>query len=277
MNLVMTVKSVAKLNLFLHVTGRRGNGYHELQTVFQLIDLHDSLTFTVPEDAPSGSLALHSAQPDLPLDDNLVLRAAALLREHCAMPQASADIQLVKRIPMGAGLGGGSSNAAATLKALNSLWQCGLDTEQLCRLGLRLGADVPLFIKGRTSWGSGVGEVLVPIELPAAVFLVIWPGVTVSTAEIFSHPELTRNSPTIRIADFLAGSCRNDCEMVVRKLYPQVDQALNWLSQFGPARMTGTGSSVFAKFSDSSEAQALLTRLPKSYQGFVVKSLNHSL
>jgi len=273
----LTYKSPAKLNLFLHIIRRRPDGYHELQTVFQLVDLYDTLEFSNPRAAPPGLLSLRCDQPGLPLDNNLILQAAKYLREYSNHPQYCATIKLDKLIPTGAGLGGGSSNAAITLMALNELWSTGLSLEQLCEIGLELGADVPLFIRGKSAWATGVGEFLEPIELPESYYLIIWPGVAVSTAEIFSQENLTRDSSTIKIADFLAGRVHNDCESVVRKLYPAVDEAFNWLDQFSQARLTGTGSCVFASFKDYSAASVVLAEVPGKFKGFLVKGLNQLL
>jgi 4-diphosphocytidyl-2-C-methyl-D-erythritol kinase len=267
-------RSPAKLNLFLHILGRRADGYHELQTIFQLVDLCDILVFEVPANVPQGLLSLHCDNPVVPLDNNLILQAAKKLQQTTAGQSKSISIKLTKKIPMGAGLGGGSSNAATTLLALNELWSLGLSNRELAEIGLSLGADVPLFINGQSAWGTGVGEVLEPLELPLCHYLIIWPGVSVSTAEIFSQESLTRDSSAIKIADFLAGSGQNDCEQVVRSLYPAVDEALNWLDQFGRARLTGTGSCVFASFETIAEANAVLARLPKQYKGFVAGGLN---
>lgn len=270
----MELKSPAKLNLFLHITGRRQDGYHELQTVFQLIDLCDTLSFSRPDLAPPGSLSLRCDTPGIPLENNLIIDAANHLKQAANCQYASADISLVKRIPMGAGLGGGSSNAAITLLALNQLWELGLSMQQLSRIGLQLGADVPLFIKGRSAWASGVGELLEPIELPQQFYLVLWPRVAVSTAEIFSQEQLTRDSQAIKIADFLAGRYRNDCEPVVRRLYPVVDEALNWIAQFGHGRLTGTGSCVFVAFTREADAHQALASVPDKYIGYVAAGLN---
>lgn len=265
----------AKLNLFLHVTGRRADGYHELQTLFQLLEYGDSMEFAHAED---GVLALHvpsvAGNTVLPLDNNLILQAAHRLKSLCPQQDAGASITLYKRIPLGAGLGGGSSNAALTLLALNALWQLNLSVEQLCEIGVKLGADVPVFIRGRSAWAEGIGERLQPVELAESWYLVITPECAVSTAEIFSHEQLTRNSPAITIADFLAGRARNDCESVTRKLYAEVDAALNWLAQFTDARMTGTGSSIFASFPDKESADTILAKLPVHLSGFVAKGIN---
>ena len=265
----------AKLNLFLHILGRREDGYHDLQTLFQLLDAGDTLRFAT---APRGELQLHlstnSTGQVVPLADNLILKAARLLRDHVGKPQLGAEIQLEKQLPMGGGLGGGSSDAATTLLALNQLWELSLTQQELQSLGLQLGADVPVFIGGRSAWGEGVGENLEPIELPPRWYLVITPNCLVSTAQIFGHENLTRNTPAIKMADFLAGGSRNDCESVTRNLYPEVDKALNWLSQYGPARMTGTGASVFADFPGEEPARAALSALPDYWRGFVAQGIN---
>ena len=265
----------AKLNLFLHILGRREDGYHDLQTLFQLLDAGDTLRFAT---APRGELQLHlstnSTGQVVPLADNLILKAARLLRDHVGKPQLGAEIQLEKQLPMGGGLGGGSSDAATTLLALNQLWELSLTQQELQSLGLQLGADVPVFIGGRSAWGEGVGENLEPIELPPRWYLVITPNCLVSTAQIFDHENLTRNTPAIKMADFLAGRSRNDCESVTRNLYPEVDKALNWLSQYGPARMTGTGASVFADFPGEEPARAALSALPDYWRGFVAQGIN---
>ena len=265
----------AKLNLFLHITGRREDGYHELQTIFQLVDYGDILQF---ETNHRGVLSLRldadSAVKSVPMDDNLVVRAAKVIKDKVGNPDLGVDITLNKQIPLGAGLGGGSSNAATTLLALNQLWDLNLDMATLHSVGLKLGADVPVFLGGKSAWAEGIGEKLDPVELPEIWFLIITPEVAVSTASIFTHPDLTRNSPAIKIADFLAGRARNDCESTTRKLYPEVDRALTWLSQFATARMTGTGSSIFASFPDSVSAEAALQQLPQDMTGFVAKGVN---
>lgn len=265
----------AKLNLFLHITGRRSDGYHELQTVFQLLDYGDSLNFHTTQD---GVLALQlnesSSFKFVPLDDNLILRAAKQLRNRLDNPKLGARISLTKQLPMGAGLGGGSSDAATTLLALNQLWKADLPFDQLMEIGVNLGADVPVFLGRQSAWAEGIGEQLDPVELPVNWYLVLTPEVEVATEKVFAQPDLTRNSPAIKIADFLAGRARNDCESTTCKLYPEVDRALNWLSQFAEARMTGTGSSIFASFPDSASAEAVLQQLPQKMTGFVAKGVN---
>lgn len=270
----LTRLAPAKLNLFLHITGRRADGYHELQTLFQLLDYGDELSF---DPLPNGDLSLHAEGPTasaMPLDDNLILQAAELLRQEAMDPMLGAAISVGKRLPAGAGLGGGSSDAAATLLALNELWQLDLPEAQLCELGVKLGADVPVFLRGRSAWAEGVGEILTPVELPDAFFLVVTPPCFVSTKEVFSQENLTRNSPAIKMADFLAGRSRNDCEAVTRALYPAVAEALDWLAQFTEARMTGTGASVFARCKSRAEAEQLLARLPEPLTGFVAQGVN---
>ena len=272
MSEILTLESPAKLNLFLHITGRRPDGYHELQTIFQIIDYCDRLHF---ESNDSGILTLHCDIPELNGDDNLILRAARSLRDKsgCTM---GADITLAKHIPMGAGLGGGSSNAATALLALNRLWKTGLSNEELCALGVRLGADVPLFVKGQSAWAEGIGEILTPIDLKQKFYLVVTPDCHVSTKDIFSNQQLTRNTTAIKMAAFLAGQTRNDCENIVRELYPLVDEALKWLNQHVDARMTGTGASVFAGFDSEEEARVLRQQLPKGWRGFVARGLKQS-
>ena len=241
----------AKLNLFLHVTGRRPDGYHELQTIFRFIDRADTLRFEVRSD---GVVRRVTGPSDVPEDQDLVVRAARLLQSRCGSG-AGVDIHLDKRLPMGGGVGGGSSDAATTLIALNRLWGLGLHRGELQALGLQLGADVPVFVFGRNAFAEGVGEKLQPIDLPQAWYVVLVPPVHVSTASVFGHPELTRNSDPLKLAAFFSGTTRNDLEGVVRRLHPEVNQALHWLSAFGDARMSGSGASVFCGF--SSEAQAL--------------------
>ncbi len=262
----------AKLNLFLHITGRRQDGYHLLQTVFQFIDLVDDIEFQLTTD---GALRRISAMPGVAEEDDLVIRAARLLQEHSGSTHG-VDIKVNKRIPEGGGLGGGSSDAATTLVALNELWQTGLEPSQLAELGLSLGADVPIFIYGRAAWAEGVGEQLSPVEPAEVYYLVIHPGCSVPTAAIFNAPDLTRNTPPITIRDFFDRGGINDCEAVVRKQYPEVNAAIDWLSQFAPTRLTGTGACVFAGFEDESSAQAAREQLPATWRGFLVRGVNRS-
>jgi 4-diphosphocytidyl-2-C-methyl-D-erythritol kinase len=262
----------AKLNLMLRIVGRRADGYHLLQSVFQFIDLVDELSFGIRND---GVIRRVSGPADVAPDDDLVVRAARLLKQHCGT-DSGVDIEIDKRIPMGAGLGGGSSNAATTLVALNDLWGCGLKEGALMQLGVELGADVPVFIHGHAAWAEGVGEQLTDMELPETSYLLVLPGCHVDTGKVFQDPELTRNSARITIRDFLAGEHGNDCTAVVRKRHSQVAQALDWLAEFAPARMTGTGSSVFAEFADEAAAQLALREVPAPMTGIVVRGKNRS-
>jgi 4-diphosphocytidyl-2-C-methyl-D-erythritol kinase len=268
----LTVPAPAKLNLFLHVTGRRADGYHTLQTLFRLLDHGDLLHF---QPRPDGHIELSPLLPGVPAEANLIVRAARRLQQHTGCG-AGADIRLDKRLPMGGGIGGGSSDAATTLLALNQLWRLGLSLEELAAIGVGLGADVPVFVAGRSAWAEGIGERLTPFDLPPRHYLVVVPPCHVSTAEIFSCEALTRNTSPIRMAAFHGQAGRNDCEPVVRKLYPQVAHALDWLEQFAPPRMTGTGACVFAEFDDRDAAERLLKQLPGNYGGFVAKGVNHS-
>ena len=262
----------AKLNLMLRITGRRADGYHELQTVFQFIDIADRLAFRLRED---GLIRRSRELPGVAERDDLVLRAARLLREHCPGGQG-VDIRLDKRLPMGGGLGGGSSDAATVLVALNRLWGCGLASEELAGLGLHLGADVPVFVQGHAAWAEGVGEELQAIVLEQPWYLVLVPPVQVSTAEVFQASELTRNSSAITIRAFIAGDSRNDCLPVVRKRYPQVAQAIDWLGKYTEAKLTGTGACVFGAFASRAAAEAALGEMPAAWKGLVARGLNVS-
>lgn len=262
----------AKLNLFLHVLGRRDDGYHRLQTVFQFLDYGDAIDVAVRDD---GQIRRIRPLHGVPEDRDLTLRAARLLQQHSGIRQG-ADISLDKRLPMGGGLGGGSSDAATVLVALNHLWRLGWSTDRLAVLALTLGADVPVFVAGQAAWAEGVGEQLTPVTLPEPWYLILCPAVTVSTAEVFSAPELTRNTRPITISDFLAGRARNDCEPLVRRRYPAVDEALGWLSRYGAARMTGTGACVFAAFESAAQAHATRRNLPPGWNGFVGRGCNRS-
>lgn len=262
----------AKINLFLHITARRADGYHELQTLFQFLDYGDELWFDVRQDGVINRLTDVSGVPS---EQDLIVRAARLLQAHsgCSL---GVDIRIDKRLPMGGGLGGGSSDAATTLLALNHLWELELSWDELSQLGLELGADVPIFVRGQAAWAEGVGEQLTNVEPKQPHYLVVVPGVHVSTAEIFNDSELTRSSPSITMRDFLAGESNNVCEPVVCKHYPEVGRAIEWLSQYSPARMTGTGACIFAGFDTEEEAQQVLKKLPKCWQGFTAKGMNSS-
>ena len=265
----------AKLNLFLHVVGRRADGYHLLQSVFTLIDRADTLRFRVRDD---GEVHRVHALDGVPEDTDLAVRAARLLRE-AAGTRLGADIELVKRIPMGGGLGGGSSDAATTLMALDRLWATALGPARLRELGASLGADVPFFLFGENAWVEGVGERLQPIRLPPQWYVVLVPPVHVPTPLVFAAPELTRNTETLKMADFSAtsgrGRFRNDLEPVVASRYPEVRAHLAWLAQRGEARLTGSGGCVFAAFERREAAQQVLDQLPASMQGFVAQGLDH--
>jgi 4-diphosphocytidyl-2-C-methyl-D-erythritol kinase len=268
----LTLPAPAKLNLFLHITGQRPDGYHELQTVFQLLDYGDMLTFT-PLQQPD--LQLDCNIPALAGSDNLVLRAARLLQTHAGVT-AGCKIDLCKRIPTGGGLGGGSSDAATTLLALNRLWHCELSTPALAQLGLQLGADVPVFLFGHSAWAQGVGEQLERIVLPMDWFVVLTPPCAVATGLIFSHPALTRTTRPIRMPAFPFLGTKNDCESVTCQLYPEVRTALEWLGRHGESRMSGTGASVFARFATQEQAAAVLAQVPAGWCGFVARGLNLS-
>lgn len=262
----------AKLNLFLHVNGRRSDGYHELQTLFIFLDKADRLSFEVDH---SDSISITPEISGVPLEQNLIYRAAMLLKAKASYP-VGARIQLDKQLPMGGGLGGGSSDAATTLVALNQLWQIGLDEEELATLGRTLGADVPVFVRGYAAFAEGVGEKLSQVNLPETWYLVAVPPVHVSTALIFQDPDLARNTPKQSWSELRHGSWKNDCEPLVKKQYPEVAKALSWLLEYAPSRMTGTGACVFAEFSDETTALNALAKMPEWLQGFVAKGLNLS-
>lgn len=269
----LTLPAPAKLNLMLHIVGRRADGYHELQTLFQFLDYGDELGFAVRED---GEIRLHTEIPGVPHDSNLIVKAARSLQQQSACP-LGADIWLDKRLPMGGGIGGGSSDAATTLLGLNRLWRLGWDEDRLAELGLALGADVPVFVRGRAAFAEGVGERLQPVELSEPWFLVVAPQVFVSTAEIFSAPELTRNTPPITVRSLLAVSGHNDCQPVVEKRYPEVRNALNLLNKFVPAKMTGTGACVFGSFPNQGDADKVARQLPVTLPSFVAQGRNISM
>ena len=262
----------AKLNLFLHVTGRRADGYHELQTLFQLIDLCDTVAISVRED---GQIERPVGPPEVPCEADLTVRAARALQSATGT-RLGASLKVRKRIPQGGGLGGGSSDAATTLLALNEMWNCGLSLSELTSLSRPLGADVPVFVQGSSAWAEGVGERLTPVTLPGTWYVVVYPGVSMSTREVFQSPELTRNSPLITIRAFFESGGRNDCEPVVRSRAPQVAEALEWLARFAPARLTGSGSCVFSACGSASDAERLAARVPDRWMSFVAQGLNTS-
>jgi len=262
----------AKLNLFLHVTGRRPDGYHELQTLFQLIDLCDTITIALRQD---GRIERPAGPAGVAPHADLTLRAALALQQATGTA-LGAELRVHKRIPQGAGLGGGSSDAATALLALNELWDCRLSLDELARLALPLGADVPVFVRGSSAWAEGVGERLSPVDLPPAWYVIIYPGVGVGTQEVFQSSELTRNSPLITIRAFFQSGGRNDCEPVVRARAPEVAAALDWLAREGEARLTGTGSCVFAARASAADAERVAARVPGRWMSFVARGLNTS-
>ncbi len=269
----LSVPAPAKLNLMLHITGRRPDGYHNLQTLFQFLDYGDTLHFRRRDD---DELTLSPAIDGVPFDDNLIVRAARVLLQHTGM-QAGADIRLDKKLPMGGGLGGGSSDAATALLALNELWQLQLSIDELANLGLRLGADVPVFVRGAAAFAEGVGELLTPVpELAEPWYLVVCPQVHVNTGKIFSHEGLTRDTAPINIRTALRQGGRNDCQQVVTMLYPEVGNALNLLNKFSTAKMTGTGACIFSSFGSEAEAIRVSGQLPAEYVAFVAKGVNQS-
>ncbi len=265
----------AKLNLFLHILGRRSDGYHELQTCFQFVDLCDDISIEVRSD---GCIRRSAGAAGVSEEADLCVRAAQALKAEAACA-LGADISVVKRIPMGAGLGGGSSDAATCLVALNHLWDLRWSTEQLAAMGLKLGADVPVFVHGRTAWAEGVGERLTPLYPPLAPvqrnYLILKPNVFVSTKDVFQDPELTRNSPPITIHGFLTSGGGNDCLGVVRRRYPEVARAIDWLARFGAVRLTGTGACVFMAC-ETMEGRDILDRLPPGFEAFLVRGMNDS-
>ena len=272
MNKQITISAPAKLNLFLHITGQREDGYHLLQTVFQFLDYADTINLTVREDK---HIVRVSDLAGVPAEDDLVVKAAKLLQNHCAV-DLGADISVEKVLPMGGGLGGGSSNAASVLVALNHLWGCGLAQQELMELGVQLGADVPIFIFAQSAWAEGVGEHLKAVDLPEKWFLVLKPQINVSTAEVFSNSQLRRDCSTITIRDFLAGQTENVCEKPVREMYPEVDEALRDLAEYGESKLTGTGACVFAAFDNKEQAEEAFSELSQKWDGFVAKGMNQT-
>ncbi|WDY57294.1 4-(cytidine 5'-diphospho)-2-C-methyl-D-erythritol kinase [Pseudomonas sp. PSKL.D1] len=269
----LTLPAPAKLNLWLHIIGRRADGYHELETVFQFLDHGDELAFALRED---GVIRLHTEIEAVPHDSNLIVRAARKLQEQSGTA-LGADIWLTKVLPMGGGIGGGSSDAATTLLALAHLWQLDWDEDRLAALGLTLGADVPVFVRGHAAFAQGVGEQLTPVDPAEPWYVVLVPQVSVSTVEIFSHPQLTRDSLPLKMRPVPEGNSRNDCQPVVEQSYPEVSNALKSLGQFTEARLTGTGSCVFGAFPSKAEADKVLALLSGTQTGFVAKGSNVSM
>jgi 4-diphosphocytidyl-2-C-methyl-D-erythritol kinase len=273
----------AKLNLFLHVTGRRADGYHLLQSVFQLIDRSDTLDFDLRDD---DRIVRVNEVPGVPEEQDLIVRALRALqaeyeRRHGKLPPGI-DVRITKRLPMGGGLGGGSSDAATALMAANHLWQAGLSDAELMALGLPLGADIPFFLFGETAFAEGVGEALQAVPGPDCWYVVIEPGVSVPTVAIFTAPDLTRNTKAVTVADFLernfgsqglVGFGKNDLQDVATRLFPPVAEAVEWLSAYGAARMTGSGACVFSAFSTEQEAEQVLTQVPAKWKAWKARSL----
>ncbi|MCV9877441.1 4-(cytidine 5'-diphospho)-2-C-methyl-D-erythritol kinase [Brenneria izbisi] len=275
---IETWPSPAKLNLFLYITGQRADGYHLLQTLFQFLDYGDTLTITPRQDDRINLLTPLKGVED---EKNLVVRAARLLQQHCVRHgirpvRFGADIRIDKRLPMGGGLGGGSSNAATVLVALNHLWHCGLDTDTLAGLGLQLGADVPVFVRGHAAFAQGIGEKLTPASPPEKWYLVAHPGISIPTPLIFGDPQLKRDSPVRPLERLLKQTFVNDCEAIARKRFREVEQLLSWLLEYAPARLTGTGACVFAEFDTESEARQVLDQAPEWLNGFVARGANVS-
>ncbi|MCK5813742.1 MAG: 4-(cytidine 5'-diphospho)-2-C-methyl-D-erythritol kinase [Cocleimonas sp.] len=268
----MKLLAPAKLNLFLHITGRRDDGYHLLQTVFQFLDYCDEIELNRRYD---GKIKRLSGLKSIKAEDDLVIQAANLLKAHTGTSEG-VEISVIKQLPVGGGLGGGSSDAATVLVGLNALWKCNLSEKELANLGLKLGADVPVFVHAMAAWAEGIGEELKPIILPEEWFVVVHPNVFISTAEIFSDQALTRDCEPCKIARFLEGHVSNVFEPVVRNKHPEVAKALDWLSAYSEARLTGSGSCIFAKFANKIVAKQVLNELPSRWHGFVAKGLNKS-
>ncbi|MEC9248986.1 MAG: 4-(cytidine 5'-diphospho)-2-C-methyl-D-erythritol kinase [Pseudomonadota bacterium] len=262
----------AKINWFLHVTSRRPDGYHNIQTFFQFLELSDRLDFVLKQNRTVSLTGFKVAVRD---EDNLAVRAAKLLQSYCGV-KGGVEIHLSKNIPSGGGLGGGSSDAATVLVALNALWRLGLAESELINLGLQLGADVPVFISGCASWAEGVGDVLHQQKAKERYVSLLFPGVNVSTAGIFRSPELTRDSAPIKMNMDYLSEYRNDCEPVTKSQYPDVANAIDWLSRYGNPKMSGTGSSVFVAFDELGDAKRVASKIPKKWSGVACKTLNRS-
>lgn len=264
--------SPAKLNLFLYINGQQENGYHELQTLFQFIDLCDYLTITPNQ---SGEITLAPDILGVKTEDNLIWKAATLLQQHtqCSF---GAHIEIEKILPMGGGIGGGSSNAATVLVALNFLWDLHLSNEILADLGVKLGADVPIFVYGFSAFAEGIGEKLQHATPKELWYVLIKPKVSISTVDVFTHPELTRNTPKQSLSALLEASYENDCEKIVRSVYPEVDYQLSWLLEYAPSRLTGTGACVFAEFNSKKDAQVVYSLIPDNATGFIARGMNTS-
>ncbi|PHM38701.1 4-diphosphocytidyl-2-C-methyl-D-erythritol kinase [Xenorhabdus mauleonii] len=286
--MTLTWPSPAKLNLFLYITGQRPDGYHELQTLFQFLDYGDKITISPRQD---NQIHLLTPVAGVAHDDNLIVRAARLLQAHLLQKRTlqaphnvrqfgteylGADIHIDKCLPMGGGLGGGSSNAATVLVALNHHWQANLSDDELAQLGVSLGADVPVFVKGHAAFAEGIGEKLQPASPEEKWFLVAHPGIEISTPMIFTDPELKRNSPIRALPALLKAPFANDCEPIARKRFREVEQLLLWLLQYTPSRLTGTGACVFGEFETEASARKVLNQAPEWMQGFVARGVNIS-
>ncbi|OCH11185.1 4-(cytidine 5'-diphospho)-2-C-methyl-D-erythritol kinase [Aliivibrio fischeri] len=264
--------SPAKLNLFLYINGQQENGYHELQTLFQFIDLCDHLTITANQ---SGQITLAPDIPGVKTEDNLIWKAATLLQQH-SQCEFGAHIEIEKILPMGGGIGGGSSNAATVLVALNFLWQLNLSNDTLAALGVKLGADVPIFVHGFAAFAEGIGEKLQPATPKELWYVLIKPEVSIATVDVFTHPDLVRNTPKQPLHALLEATYVNDCEKIVRSVYPEVDYQLSWLLEYAPSRLTGTGACVFAEFNSEKEAQEVYSLIPDNATGFIARGMNTS-
>ena len=274
----VTVIAPGKLNLFLNILGKRHDGYHDLQTLFQLIDIGDDISFEVTED---NEILLSHHLVGIKNEDNLIVRSAQLLKKS-ANVKNGCYINLRKILPIGGGLGGGSSDAATTLLTLNTLWGCNLSSDNLAILGASLGADIPLFIRGQSSLGEGIGDKLIRFDIPKKWYLIVTPPVKISSAQIFSHPELTRNSPPIKMSaltrdqDISANLLKNDCQALVEEMFIEVGEVVRWLKNHAEPLLTGTGSSVFCSFNDRQQAEKILGKVPPKWAAFVAEGINHS-
>jgi 4-diphosphocytidyl-2-C-methyl-D-erythritol kinase len=266
-----SVIAPAKLNLFLHINGRRDDGYHELETLFTFLNYGDELAFELTQ---TPQISITGDTHGIATSDNLIYKAALLLQTTCEIT-LGAKINLTKRLPMGGGVGGGSSDAASTLLALNKLWDTALSLDELANLGVQLGADVPVFIRGQSAIAHGIGEQLEQVSLEQKWYCVVYPNQHVSTAKIFTHPDLKRNTPKI-VGDWQQHTLTNDCESLVKKLCPEVEKTLQWLLKYAPSKMTGTGSCCFVEFATQVQAQDVLDNLPHTWQGFIASSVNTS-
>lgn len=274
----LTWPSPAKLNLFLYITGRRTDGYHQLQTLFQFLNYGDEIRIEPRED---NQIRLLTPFINLPAENNLIVRAARLLQQYClkinrANNQQGVNIYVNKKLPLGGGLGGGSSNAATTLIVLNHYWQTNIDDNMLAKLARQLGADVPVFVKGHAAFAQGIGNKLVPINPAEKWYLVAHPGINIATQQIFNDLELKRNSIKRPLSELLKGPYANDCEPIARKRFPEVEELISWLLEYTSSRLTGTGACVFAEFETEVAARKVLHKAPEWVQGFVAKGVNHS-